>query len=202
MKDNNAGLLIVFSGPSGAGKGTVLRHLIQKNDKSFFYSVSATTRPPRKGEIHGKHYYFTDKPSFMEEVKAGRMLEYAEYCDNYYGTPASAVNEMLSKGMDVLLEIEVTGAKQIKEKCPDAVMIFVAPPSFEELFGRLSKRGTEAFGVIENRLRKAKDELSFARDYDYIIINDIAKRAANDVKAIIRAEKRRTARMLGYIKGE
>lgn len=201
MSSDKKGLLVVFSGPSGAGKGTVLRRLMELN-RGLFYSVSATTRPPRSGEIPGVHYHFMDKASFLREVEAGRMLEHAEYCDNYYGTPAPEVDEHLSKGVDVLLEIEVKGARQVRAKRPDAVMIFVAPPSFEELCSRLSGRGTEPADIVEKRLAKARYELSLAGEYDYIVINNTVGRAARDVEAIIRAEKRKTARMLNYVKGE
>ncbi|HAN20811.1 MAG TPA: guanylate kinase [Clostridiales bacterium] len=173
---NKKGTLFVISGSSGTGKGTVLELLLKQSDK-FCYSVSATTRAPREGEIEGLNYYFVSREQFEEFIKKGEMLEHAEYVENLYGTPKSYVLSQLEKGMNVILEIEVCGARQIKEKFPEAVLIFITPPSFAELEKRLLERKTESKEVIEQRLKIALTEIQSAKDYDYIILN-------NDNKAI------------------
>lgn len=183
----NKGMLIVVSGPSGCGKGTILAELL-KNDK-FFYSVSATTRSPRPGETDGVNYCFLSKESFEQLIAEDGMLEYAAYCGNYYGTPGKPVEDMLSAGKHVILEIEVQGAMKIKEKCPDAVFVFILPPSLKELKRRLGKRGTESEDVIEKRLGKSAEEIGQAYKYDYALINGDLDTAVSDLKAIIRAEE-------------
>lgn len=183
----NKGLLIVVSGPSGCGKGTVLAEVLK--DPQFFYSVSATTRKPRDGEIDGVNYYFYSKEEFEDLMAKGGVLEYAEYCGNYYGTPKQAVEEKLSQGKNVILEIEVQGAMKIKKSRPDAVFVFILPPSLNELRRRLNKRGTEAQDVIERRLSEAAGEIRTAFEYDYIIINDDVEKAAENIKTVIAAEK-------------
>ncbi len=182
------GLLLVISGPSGVGKGTVLGALMSEND-NIFYSVSATTRSPRDHEIEGVHYYFISKEDFEKRIADGRMLEYAEYCDNYYGTPADAVMNMRLQGKDVLLEIEACGALQVMEKCPDAVSIFILPPSMEELERRLMERGTEPIEVVRQRLEKAKEEIALADRYRYQVVNDIPEEAKNEISQIILENK-------------
>ncbi len=184
------GLLIVVSAPSGCGKGTILAEIL-KNEK-FFYSVSATTRSPRPGEQDGVNYHFLTKEQFEELIKNGGMLEYACYCDNYYGTPRDKVTEKLAEGKHVILEIEVQGAMQIREKCPDAVFVFIAPPSVGELRNRLSGRGTETAEVIEKRVSEAAHEISFAGKYDYVIVNDDLNEAISDFSTVIRAEELKT----------
>ena len=191
---NKSGLLVVVSGPSGCGKGTVLKQLIE-NDEHVFYSVSATTRSPRVGEVDGVHYYFISKEQFEEKIASGGMLEYASYVGNYYGTPTQAVEEKCAAGYDVILEIEVQGAMQLREKCPDAVFVFIIPPSMEELEHRLVNRQTETQEVIQNRLNTARTELKFAPKYDYIVVNQTVEQAVSDIRAILQAEKCRSNRM-------
>lgn len=187
---NKKGILIVVSAPSGCGKGTILAEILK--DESFYYSVSATTRSPRRGETDGVQYHFISKEQFEKNIKEGKMLEYAQYCDNYYGTVRSDVEEKLAQGMNVILEIEVQGAMQIKNICPDAVFIFIAPPSVSELRRRLKKRNTETLEVIEERVAQAADEIKFASDYDYIVVNAELSDAINDFKSVIRAEQLKT----------
>ncbi len=183
----NKGLLIVVSGPSGCGKGTILAEIL-KDDK-FFYSISATTRNARPGEENGVNYHFLTKEKFEELIENDGMLEYASYCDNYYGTPRKPVEDMLNQGKHVILEIEVQGAMKIKEKCPEAKFIFILPPSLKELRRRLNKRGTESEEVIEKRLNEATGEIKQAYKYDYALINGELSVAVDDLLAIIKAEE-------------
>lgn len=191
------GILMVVSGPSGCGKGTVLAEIL-KSDK-IFYSVSATTRSPRPGETDGVNYYFLTKEKFEEMIVGNEMLEYASFCGNYYGTPRKPVEDMLEKGCHVILEIEVQGAMKIKEKCPDAVFIFILPPSLKELRRRLEKRGTESEEVIEKRLGEAAGEISHAYKYDYAVVNGELSEAVDDLRSIIRAEELKTAEIKNTI---
>lgn len=191
---NKRGLLMVVSGPSGCGKGTVLGRLLKENP-NVFYSVSATTRAPRPGEVEGVHYFFLSKEQFEEKIKTGGMLEYANYVENYYGTPAQAVEDQRSLGHDVILEIEIQGAMQVKAKCPDAVMVFVSPPSMEELKRRLIDRKTESEEVVNNRLKTAEKEMKAISKYDYVVVNDEVENAVSSLKAILQAEKCRTVRV-------
>ncbi len=188
------GKLYVFTGPSGTGKGTILSQVL-KQDKRLFLSVSATTRAPREGETHGKHYYFLDKQTFEDKINKGEFLEHAQYVGNYYGTLEQPVNEQLKSGNDVVLEIEVQGAMQIHEKRPDAVMIFVAPPSIEELERRLIGRGTENAEKIAARMKTAEKELKQSDKFDYIIVNDDLDCAIADLLAILRAERCRNSKL-------
>lgn len=183
----NKGILIVVSAPSGCGKGTILAEVMK--DEKFYYSVSATTRSPRPGETDGVNYHFLGREQFEELIKTGRMLEYAEYCGNYYGTPRDKVLEKINEGKNVILEIEVQGAMQIREKCPEAVFVFIAPPSVAELRNRLEKRGTETPEVINQRVSEAAQEISFAYRYDYVVVNNILEDAVNDFISVIRAEE-------------
>lgn len=185
MKKMNKGTLIIVSAPSGCGKGTILAEILK--DDSFYYSVSATTRSPRPGEQDGVNYHFLTREQFEEKIASDGMFEYAEYCGNYYGTPKDKVLEKINEGKNVILEIEVQGAMQIMKKCPEALSVFIAPPSVAELRNRLVKRGTESTEVIEKRVSEAAHEISFAQKYDYIIINDDLKTAINDFKAVTRA---------------
>ncbi len=200
MKLNQKGLLIVLSGPSGVGKATVRKALFNSPDHKFTYSVSMTTRKPREGEVDGQDYYFISEEEFLQRIKDGRFLEYAKFVGNYYGTPMEQVQEMIEQGDEVVLEIEVEGAMQVKAKMPDAVLIFIAPPTYGSLKTRLMGRGTESEEIIMERVSKAHRELTLAAGYDYIVINDDVENAADRIKAIIRAEHAKCRRSLnGYL---
>lgn len=183
------GTLYVVTGPSGAGKGTLLSRVL-KEDEKLFYSISATTRAPRPGETDGVQYYFLSKEEFEKKIAEHAFLEYASYVDNYYGTLEAPINEKLSEGYDVILEIEVQGAVQVKEKRNDAVMVFIAPPSFEKLAERLRGRGTESEEKIAKRLETAKIELEAASKFDYIVVNDEIDAAVHEIHSIL--QKNRT----------
>ena len=185
---NNGGELFVITGPSGVGKATVLSRM-KKNIDNVYVSISATTRKPRQGEVNEKDYFFMEREEFEKLIKEGKFLEYAEYVGNYYGTPAGSVNEMLKNGKDVILEIEVQGALKVKEKCPDANMVFIIPPSFSALEFRLRSRGTESDDVIAKRLEKARSEYLMVDKYDYIVINDDIDKAADEIRAIIMSSR-------------
>lgn len=201
MKLNEKGLLIVISGPSGVGKGTVRKALFERPDHNLEFSISMTTRSPRVGEEHGREYFFVTKEEFEEAIKNGNMLEHAKFVNNYYGTPKDKVIEQLESGKEVVLEIEVQGALQVKAKMPEAVFIFIAPPSWEALETRLTTRGTEPAEIINERLTKARNEIMLASSYDYIVINDDVENAADKIVAIIRAEHAKCSRALeGYYK--
>ena len=189
----NKGRLIVFSAPSGCGKGTMLAEIL-KNDK-FRCSVSATTRSPREGEIDGVNYHFLTREDFESRINAEQFLEHAEYCGNYYGTLMSEVDSYLDKGINVILEIEVQGAMKIREKSPEALFVFIAPPSVAELTRRLKKRGTETDEVIAERVSQAAGEIAAAEKYDYIIVNDALEDAVSDFFAVIRAEELKSENM-------
>ena len=196
MKLNDRGLLVVVSGPSGVGKGTVRKALFEMPKHNLTYSVSMTTRKMRPGERDGIDYYFVSKEEFLKRVEEGKFLEHAEFVGNYYGTPLDKVNERLEDGQEVVLEIEVEGALQVKKKVPDCVMIFIVPPGKEALYQRLRKRGTESEDVIQQRIEKANREFKLAKYYDYIVVNDEVSNAADRIMAIIRAEHAKTARSI------
>ena len=196
MKLDTRGLLIVISGPSGVGKGTVRKALFEREGQDLEYSISMTTRKPREGEENGREYYFVTKEQFEEEIKKGNLLEYAEFVNNYYGTPYDKVMEKLDNGSEVVLEIEVQGAMQVKRKMPNAVFIFIAPPSYKALRDRLLSRGTEDDDTVNERLAKAHREIEIASEYDYIVINDEVDNAADRIMAIIRAEHAKCSRVL------
>ena len=183
----NKGLLIVVSAPSGCGKGTVLHEILK--DDSFYCSVSATTRKPREGEINGVNYYFLSKEEFEQKIKDDAMLEYAQYCENYYGTLKQEVDSNLEKGKNVILEIDVQGAMQIKKQRPEGVFIFMLPPSVKELERRLRKRGTETDDVIALRVAEAEGEINQASKYDYVMVNAALEDAVEDFKTIVNAQK-------------
>ena len=196
MKLNQRGLLIVLSGPSGVGKGTVRNALFEMPEQEFVYSVSMTTRAPRPGEVDRVDYYFVSKEEFERQIAAGNLLEYAEFVGNYYGTPKDKVEEQLNKGKEVILEIEVNGALQVRDKCKDAVFIFLVPPTRRALYDRLKSRGTECEERILARINKANKEFRLAHQYDYIVVNDEIYNAADRIMAIIRAEHAKTFRSI------
>ncbi|MDO5124163.1 MAG: guanylate kinase [Eubacteriales bacterium] len=179
------GTLFVYSGASGVGKGTIMKKLVER-DKSICLSVSATTREPREGEINGVHYWFVSREEFDKMIDDDGFMEYATYCNNYYGTPKKAVEEKLAQGFNVFLEIEVKGALNIIEKYPDCVSIFVLPPSFETLEKRLRLRNTETEEQIRNRLETAMREIKLSEVYDYTVVNDDLDKAVEDVLSIVK----------------
>lgn len=187
----NKGLLVVVSGASGTGKGTVCSALLE-NMPDLSYSISATTRTPREGEADGVQYYFMSKEQFQEMIQEGGFLEWAEVYGNYYGTPIKKIQERLSEGWDVLLEIDVQGALHVMEKCPEGVFIFLLPPSLEELEKRIRGRGTETEESLAKRLGSAKKEISIGRQYKYAVVNDTVENAVTKIKEILAAEHCRT----------
>lgn len=189
----NKGLLFVVSAPAGCGKDTILEQLFKKND-SVGYSVSATTRAPREGETDGVHYHFLTRERFEELIAEGGVLEYTQYCGNYYGTPRKGVEELLAQGKDVILKIEVEGAMNIRRLFPECCLVFILPPSMCELERRLRKRGTETEDKIILRTAQARNEIKFAENYDYLITNGELETAVDDLLAVIRAEKLRRSR--------
>lgn len=188
------GILFILSGPSAVGKGTVRKELFKRNPDLVF-SISATTRDIRPGEVDGVDYYYKTKEEFEELIKQNKLLEYAQFVDNYYGTPRQFVEEQLDKGRDVLLEIEVQGAMQVKENFPEGVFIFLLPPSLTELEKRLIHRGTESLSLMQDRLNKAKEEIKMMDQYDYLIENDDVKTATSKVESIIQSEHLRRHRV-------
>lgn len=200
MKLDERGLLIVISGPSGVGKGTVRNALFQREGHNLVYSISMTTRAPRNGEKNGKEYYFVSREEFEERIKNNQFLEYAEFVGNYYGTPLDKVEDNLNEGNEVVLEIEVQGAMQVRKKKRDAIFIFIAPPTMQDLKSRLNRRGTEPKEVIQSRYEKACREVELAYLYDYIVVNDSVENAADKIMAIIRAEHAKTERTISEYK--
>jgi len=193
------GKLLVISGPSGAGKSTVVFKAIEGRDDICF-STSATTRSPRPGEVDGREYFFVSFERFLEMVANDELLEHAEYVANCYGTPRAYVEQRLAEGMNVVLDIEVQGARQVRRQMPEAVLIFIAPPSLEELEKRLRGRGTDTESAIEGRLIRARQEYQEADFYDYLIVNDDLEKAANQLNAIIEAEHCRFADWSDFLK--
>lgn len=186
------GLLIVMSGPSGVGKGTIREELFKMDQTGRYrFSVSATTRAPRVGEVDGVSYYFKTKEAFETMIQNDELIEYAQFVSNYYGTPKQEVENRLEEGYDVFLEIEVDGAMQVKEKMPEAIFIFIAPPSLDDLVTRLQKRGTETEAVIASRVNTAKQELTYQKEYDYVVVNDDVNRAVTEIQHIIEQEHSR-----------
>ncbi len=192
------GVLSVVSGFSGAGKGTIMKALLGKYDQ-YALSISATTRAPRPGEENGREYFFKTREEFEQMIADDALYEYAEYQGNYYGTPKAYVNEQLACGKDVILEIEVQGAAKVKAMAPDTVLIFVTPPSAEELERRLVDRGTESKEAIAGRLARAVEEAEYMKDYDYILINDILEDAVEDLHTIIQTEHKKSSRNADFI---
>ncbi len=195
MLSRERGLLIVISAPSGTGKTTLTRMLL-KEFPNIEFSISFTTRKPRPGEVNGKDYWFISREEFLKRIEEGDFLEWAEVYGNLYGTSKSQVLKALNEGKDVLLDIDTQGALQVKENFPEAVLIFILPPSLEELERRLRNRGTDPEEVIEKRLKVAREEIKRAKFYDYIVVNDVLEVAYNKLKSIISAEKCKTKRFL------
>lgn len=190
---SDEGLLFVVSAPAGCGKDTILNELFKRVD-SVGYAVSATTRAPREGEVDGVHYCFLTREQFESKITENEVLEYTEYCGNYYGTLRKSVEGLISQGKDAILKIEVEGAMNIRNKFPEACLVFILPPSWEILEQRLRNRGTETEEKILERIAQARTELDFARNYDYLIVNDKLESAVDDLVCVLRAEKLRRTR--------
>lgn len=196
----NKGTLYIISAPSGTGKSTIVANLL-KSDPNLHFSVSATTREPREGEIDGVDYFFMSREEFSELIYSGGMLEHAEFCGNCYGTPKKPVYEALERGQDVILEIETVGAYKVMMAEPEAVSIFILPPSLEALKQRLEKRGTDTQEIISQRVAEAESEIKKAGKYDYIVINDNLDKAVEDVKTVMKAAKMSTKLNKALIEG-
>lgn len=194
----NRGILIVVSGFSGAGKGTLMKELIRRYE-NYALSISATTRKPREGEEDGREYFFKEVEEFEKMIAQEELIEYASYVNNYYGTPRAYVEEQLSSGKDVILEIEIQGALKVKEKFPDTLLLFVVPPSAKVLKERLVGRGTETMDVIESRMRRACEEAEGMDKYDYLIVNDDLDVCVEEMHHIIQGEHRRSSRNAEFI---
>ena len=192
------GKTFIICGPSGVGKGTVVARLLA-SDPTLYFSVSATTRPPRAGESDGVHYHFLTRETFRQWISAGDFLEYAEYLGNLYGTPRLYVDQAMEQGRDVLLDIEIQGAEQVRQKRPEAVRIYVAPPSWAELERRLVGRGTEDMEKVRSRLARGREEFAAARDFDYLVINDTVDRAVDELRWIMHAEHCRPQERIAQI---
>lgn len=199
--NNQRGILVIISGFSGAGKGTVVSEMLKTYDEEYCLSISATTRQPREGEVHGQHYFFLEKEAFEQRIAEDQFLEHARYVEHYYGTPKDFVFDKLDQGISVILEIEMQGALKVKERCPEAVLIFVTPPTGEELERRLRGRGTETEEVIASRLARAAEEVGYMDKYDYIVVNGTNKAAecAADIHQIIEDEKKKAVYCRGLI---
>lgn len=195
--NNTKGIIVIISGPSGSGKGTIVKELMK--NKRYALSISATTRQPRVGEEEGVHYFFKSKTEFEKMMEKDDLIEWAEFCENYYGTPKSYVEQMQLEGKDVILEIEVQGALKVKKLNPEAVLIFIVPPSFRELRSRLVGRGTEQEEIVEKRLKRALEEFDMIEQYDYVVINDKLSEAVERIHTIIMAEHMKATRNLNVI---
>lgn len=189
IKNKKTGQIIVISAPSGSGKSTIIKRLLENDSKTRWLSVSATSRSPRQGEKDGINYYFLSKEDFEEKIKVGYFLEYTNYAENYYGTPKQYIKEKIDQGIDVILEIEIEGAKNIKKLIPEAIFIFIIPPSLKDLVKRLKKRGTETNDKILKRFHETYKEINEVTKYNYVVINDEVETAVDKVEAIIKAEK-------------
>ena len=186
------GILAVVSGFSGAGKGTLMKALLQAHPDQYALSISATTRPPRAGEEHGREYFFVTRDEFEGMIQKGALIEYASYVGNYYGTPKDYVSEQMEAGKDVILEIEIQGALKVKERFPDTLLLFVTPPSAAELENRLRGRGTESDEVVRSRLKRAVEEADSMESYDYLLINDELDTCVREMHELIQAQHLRT----------
>jgi len=195
IKQKEKGLLIVVSGPSGAGKDTIINEVVKRKQINAWISISMTSRLPRGQEENGKDYFFVTRDEFLEDIQKGNLLEYAEYNGNYYGTPKHKIDEYLNKGIDVILIIEIQGALQIKELIPEALFIFIMPPSMEELKNRLVNRGTDSHGKILSRFKTAYKEINEVTKYNYVVVNDEVENAVDKVSSILLAEKCRVDRI-------
>lgn len=213
MNTERKGILIVVSGFSGAGKGTIMKRLLTEHKEQYALSVSATTRSPRLGEVHGREYFFVSEEEFRAMIKDGQLIEYAKYVNHYYGTPRQYVEEKLALGKDVILEIEIQGALKIKENYPDTLLLFITPPSAQELKNRLKGRGTEDEDTIASRLARAVQEAQGIEAYDYLVVNDDLEQCTAKVHAMIECEHDRITRnqekinnmrqeLAGFVKGE
>ena len=196
------GLLLVISGPSGVGKTSLVKKFLEEFKNEVIFSISCTTRKPRPGEVHGKDYFFVDQKTFEKMIEKDELLEWANVHGNYYGTLKSFVYKNLLKGKSVLLDIDPHGAFQIKQKIRDSILIFILPPSWDELKKRLQKRKSERESEIQKRLRRAREEIKFCKDYDYLIVNDRLEKAYEVLKSIYIAEKRKTRRFLNNLENE
>lgn len=192
------GILAVVSGFSGAGKGTIMKGLMSRYD-NYALSISATTREPREGEVHGREYFFVSEEEFEDMIREDRLIEYARYVDHYYGTPKDYVMSQMEAGKDVILEIEIQGALKVKEKFPETLLIFVAPPSAEELKRRLVNRGTETADVIDARMKRACEEAEQMDRYDYLLINDEIDRCVEELNSLIQGQHRRMTLQEGFV---
>ncbi len=193
------GILMIISGFSGAGKGTLVKQMLKTYD-NYALSISMTTRSPREGERDGVEYFFTDKAGFEKQIAEDGMIEYAQYCGNYYGTPKAYVQEQLAAGKDVILEIEIQGALQVKEKFPESLLLFVTPPSAAELERRLTGRGTETPEVVAQRLARASEESEGIEAYDYIVVNDILEDCVTEIHSLVNAARKSPIRRKEFIK--
>ncbi|WP_124057650.1 guanylate kinase [Vaginisenegalia massiliensis] len=196
------GLLIVLSGPSGVGKGTVRSAIFKNNPFNYVYSVSATTRQSRPGEIDGKDYYFVSREEFEKLIETDALLEYAEYVGNYYGTPIARIEENLAKGNDVFLEIEVQGALKVRQAMPEGIFIFLAPPSLQELESRICGRGTDDDAIIFERMQMAREEINLMQHYDYVVVNDQVEQAVAKINSIILSEHLKVDRVIDQINAD
>ena len=197
---NEKGILIIVSGFSGSGKGTLMKELLTRYPDTYALSISATTRSPREGEVDGREYFFVSKDEFEKMIAKGELIEYAKYVENYYGTPRDYVEKKLDEGKDVILEIEIQGALNVKKMFPDTLLLFVTPPSAEELKKRLVGRGTETMDVIESRMDRACEEAQGMENYDYLIVNDSLDRCVEEMHSIIQGEHRRSSRNCEFMK--
>ena len=195
---NHQGILVVVSGFSGAGKGTLMKELLKRYD-NYALSISATTRAPREGETDGKEYFFVTKEQFEKMRDERKLVEYAQYVNNYYGTPKEYVEQKMAEGKDVILEIEIQGALKVKKRFPDALLLFVTPPSAEELRRRLVGRGTETLEVINARLARAAEEASGMEAYDYLLINDDLDRCVEEMHQLLQLQHRKTSYHLDFL---